>query len=81
MEGGLLHHAERIRDGQGIYVAPSMDFIPYLYTPLYPALLAGLDGVFGVGLSYTVGRAVSVLALIGIGVVTWRGDSDLRNRV
>ena len=35
MEGGLLTHAARISDGSGIYVAPSIDFIPYLYTPLY----------------------------------------------
>jgi hypothetical protein len=70
MEGGLLHHAERIRDGQGIYVAPSMDFIPYLYTPLYPGLLAGLDSALGVDVGYVPGRVVSVLALVGIGVVT-----------
>ena len=27
MEGGLLQHAQRIADGQGLYVAPSIDFI------------------------------------------------------
>ncbi|HEY4176599.1 MAG TPA: hypothetical protein VGM90_07200 [Kofleriaceae bacterium] len=64
MEGGMLHHAMRIRDGQGIYVPPSIDFIPYLYTPLYPALLAMMSGFTGI--SYTVGRAVSVLSLVGI---------------
>jgi hypothetical protein len=64
MEGGMLHHAQRIREGVGIYVAPSVDFIPYLYTPLYPSVLALLGGAFGV--SYPVGRAVSILALIGI---------------
>ncbi|MEJ7597180.1 MAG: hypothetical protein WKG01_04655 [Kofleriaceae bacterium] len=62
MEGGLLHHAQRIRDGNGIYVPPSVDFIPYLYTPLYPTLIA----LFGV--TYQVGRALSVVALLGIGV-------------
>ncbi|HEY5933316.1 MAG TPA: hypothetical protein VIU61_01700, partial [Kofleriaceae bacterium] len=66
MEGGLLHHAQRISDGNGIYVVPSVDFIPYLYTPLYPTLVA----VFGV--SYQVGRAISVLALAGIAVVSLR---------
>jgi hypothetical protein len=67
MEGGMLHHALRIQSGEGIYVPPSIDFIPYLYTPLYPAILALLGGVFGI--SYTVGRVISVLALIGIAVV------------
>ncbi|MBA3503924.1 MAG: hypothetical protein H0T65_26425, partial [Deltaproteobacteria bacterium] len=32
MEGGMLHHALRIKNGEGIYVPPSIDFIPYLYT-------------------------------------------------
>ncbi len=64
MEGGMLHHALRIHDGRGIYVAPSVDFIPFLYTPLYPSLLALFSGVFGI--SYTVGRVFSLLALVGI---------------
>jgi hypothetical protein len=62
MEGGMLHHAQRIHDGVGIYVPPSLDFIPYLYTPLYPSLIA----LFGV--SYTTGRVISVLSLIGIAI-------------
>jgi hypothetical protein len=68
MEGGMLHHALRIQGGDGIYVPPSIDFIPYLYTPLYPAILALLGGVFGI--SYTVGRVISVLSLIGIAAVS-----------
>jgi hypothetical protein len=62
MEGGLLGHAQRIADRQGIYVEPSIDFIPYLYTPLYPALLALLGGFFGIG--YTLGRLISVVAML-----------------
>jgi hypothetical protein len=60
MEGGMLVHAQRIAAGQGIYVKPSLDFIPYLYTPLYPALLALLSFVFPLG--YLLGRVVSLLA-------------------
>jgi len=67
MEGGMLHHALRIQQGHSIYVAPSIDFIPYLYTPLYPALLAVLGKLFG--LSYALGRAISVLSLLGIAAV------------
>ena len=65
MEGGMLHHALRIQQGHSLYAAPSVDFIPYLYTPLYPALLAVLGKVFG--LSYGLGRAISVLSLCAIG--------------
>lgn len=68
MEGGMLHHALRIHNGEGIYVPPSVDFIPYLYTPLYPSLLALLGSAGGI--TYQLGRVVSVLALIGVAVVS-----------
>jgi len=68
MEGGLLHHAQRIADGDGLYVAPSVDFIPYLYTPLYPGLVATAGAAFGI--SYQLGRAISILALLGIAAIT-----------
>ncbi len=67
MEGGLLHHAQRISDGQPLYAPPSIEFIPYLYTPLYPAVLAMLGKVFGLG--YTLGRVISVLSLVGIALI------------
>jgi len=76
MEGGLLQHAQRISDGQGIYVAPSIDFIPYLYTPLYPGMLSLLGSA--VGITYQLGRALSILSLLGItavaiaSIVRWR---------
>jgi hypothetical protein len=78
MEGGMLHHALRFQTGAGIYHEPSIDFIPYLYTPLYPALLAMLGEIFG--LTYTLGRVISVLALIGIGVVATLSLCSPRNR-
>src|SRR5712691_1385298 len=64
MEGGMLVHAWRLMHGETIYPAPSVDFIPYLYTPGYPALLAGLGKVFGLG--YALGRAVSAVSLVAI---------------
>ena len=63
MEGGMLCHALRLMEGLPLYAPPSADFISYLYTPFYPALLAGLGKIFG--LSYTLGRLVSVLAFTG----------------
>lgn len=77
MEGGMLHHAARIRDGEGIYVPPSVDWVPYPYTPLYPAILALFGGMFGI--SYTLGRALSVIALIGIAVVAALHFSNRRH--
>lgn len=63
MEGGMLVHAQRIAQGKGIYVEPSLDFIPFLYTPLYSALLAVLSFVAPLG--YLMGRLVSIAAFAG----------------
>jgi hypothetical protein len=63
MEGGTLTHALRLARGQPLYAEPSVDFVSFLYTPLYPAVLAVLAKVFG--LSYTLGRVVSILAFSG----------------
>jgi len=63
MEGGILVHALRLAQGKGIYVEPSVDFIPFLYTPFYPFLLSILSRL--VPLGYVLGRAVSVAAFSG----------------
>lgn len=62
MEGGMLAHALRIGQGKPIYLPPSLDFVPFLYTPLYPALLALLGRV--VGLGYVLGRVLSLASLV-----------------
>src|SRR5262245_34390996 len=64
MESGMLCHALRLYEGQPIYAAPSVDFIPHLYTPLYPAVVALLARVTG-DVGYLLGRAVSVAAFAG----------------
>jgi len=71
MEGGMLTHALRLASGQPLYDQPSVDFVSFLYTPLYPAVLGGLSRVFG--LSYELGRAVSILAFTGSLVVLVAG--------
>ena len=58
MEGGMLAHAWRLQQGLGVYVAPSPDFVPYIYPPGYPTLLAGLGALFG--LEYPLGRLLSI---------------------
>jgi hypothetical protein len=81
MEGGVLVHAQRIAQGKGIYVEPSLDFIPFLYTPLYPALLALLS--FFLPLGYLLGRLVSIAAFTGalaLIVVTSLGETRDRGR-
>jgi len=60
MESGVLVTAKRAMDGAPVYAAPTVDFASFCYPPLYPTLLGWLGRVFG--LSYTLGRALSVLA-------------------
>ncbi|MCU1278472.1 MAG: hypothetical protein JWM53_2018 [bacterium] len=67
MEGGMLGHALRLVEGQPIYAPPSVDFIPYLYTPGYPALLALLAKVFGLG--YKLGRFVSLVGFFAVALL------------
>ena len=62
MEGGMLIHALRLSEGLGIYVVPSSDFIPYIYPPLYPTVLAALSEVWT--LDYWMGRGISILGTL-----------------
>ena len=65
MEGGMLAHAARLIEGLPIYATPSVDFVPFFYTPGYPQLLAWLSEWTG-GLSFTLGRSVSLSASLGL---------------
>ena len=57
MEGGMLVHAWRMREGLPIYVPPSADWVPYIYPPLYPWLLSLLGEP-----SYATARTLSFAA-------------------
>jgi hypothetical protein len=48
-EGMSVDLVRRILSGQSIYVAPSIDFIPHIYTPLYYYVAAALSPILGVG--------------------------------
>lgn len=70
MEGGMLCHSLRLLEGKPIYAPPSVDFIPYLYTPLYPLLVAGLARIFGLG--YALARTVSIASYLGASYLGYR---------
>lgn len=63
MEGGMLVHAWRLREGLGIYVEPSSDFVPYIYPPLYPWLMSLVGEP-----SYAVGRSISMAGSVAAGL-------------
>jgi len=70
MEGGVLHQAHRFAHGRSLYPPAGRDFVPFLYTPGFAVLLGSLGKVFGV--SYTLGRLISIVSCIAIGWAIYR---------
>ena len=62
MEAGLVETALRLRDGLPVYPAPSVDFVGYVYTPGYFAVVAAVSSVTGGDL--ITARVVSLVATI-----------------
>lgn len=82
-EGAMVDQVHRILEGRPLYVAPTLEFIPQLYTPLYfyvSAVLAALTSEGFVAL-----RAVSASAGIGclalIAAFVLRETRDLKGAV
>jgi len=63
MEGGILDHVQRILMGQSVYGAPALDFSPFIYSPLYFYICAGMSYITGFG--FETLRFVSFLASVG----------------
>ena len=63
MEGASVDHVRWILSGHRLYVAPTLDFIPFLYTPLYYYVCAGVAKLVGVG--FLPLRLVSIAASLG----------------
>ncbi len=74
LEGGVVDHVERLLEGKPLYVAPTVDFVPYIYNPLYYALGAGVASI--VGVDYLALRLVSITATLAcfglIFALVWR---------
>ncbi len=63
MEGASVDHVARLLDGEKLYVEPTPDFVPFIYTPGYFYAAAGLARVFGVEMMPL--RLLSFLASLG----------------
>jgi 4-amino-4-deoxy-L-arabinose transferase-like glycosyltransferase len=50
MEGGSVDRVRRILAGQDLYVSPSLQFVPFIYPPLYYFVSAVVSKIIGVGL-------------------------------
>jgi hypothetical protein len=64
LESGMAHEVQRVLAGLKLYVAPSLDFVPFIYTPLYFYVCAGVCAVFGMDAAFPPMRAVSFAASI-----------------
>ncbi len=65
IEGHMLAMATRVAQGASLYPAPSLEYIPAPYFPLYFLLTGGLVKIFGS--HFWVGRLFSVLCTLGAG--------------
>jgi hypothetical protein len=63
MEGASVDQVGRVLAGQALYTAPSLDFVPLNYPPLYFLVSAGVARL--VGLGFLALRLVSFLASLG----------------
>lgn len=63
MEGGLLAEVRRIMSGEKLYVEPSIEYVPFMYAPLYFYLSAAASVITGVG--FLPMRLVSFISSLG----------------
>lgn len=62
MEGAILEHAIRIVDGKQLYVRPTIEFVNWLYQPLYYYASAIAMDIFGKG--FFAGRFISYICTL-----------------
>jgi len=70
LEGGTLEHVRRLLAGQPLYPEPNIDFVPFLYAPLYYVCGAAAVRVLGTGFAPL--RLISLLATFGLLLVLYR---------
>ena len=63
VEGALVDHVARVLQGQPLYTAPSVDWVPAIYPPLYYHLSAAMAQLTGIG--FLPLRLVSLLSSLG----------------
>lgn len=64
MEGSIIDIVQRVREGLPVYAKPSLDYVPFPYTPLYFYVSAAMSWLTGV--DFLPARLVSLLSAIGI---------------
>lgn len=79
MEGGSVEHVRRILSGRSLYAEPAIEFIAFIYTPLYFYFGAALAWLTGPELAPL--RLISLIAALGclalIGTWVWRETGQM----
>jgi hypothetical protein len=79
LEGGVLASVQEVLAGRPIFAKPSLEYVPFLYTPLYDYVGAGAAALFGA--SFTTLRALTLLCtsflLAGLAWQQWRAREGL----
>ena len=70
MEGAMVDHVRFLLAHGNIYTPPSIEFVPYLYNPLYYVVAASLSWITGV--DYFTLRLVSILASLACFALIYR---------
>jgi hypothetical protein len=78
MEGGSLELAARVSAGHSLYVAPSLGYVGWTYTPLYYLLSATVAQLTGQGFAALrlVSIMASLLAMGTLGAIVTRETAD-----
>lgn len=81
MEGAMVNHVQRVLAGQPLYLPPTIEFIPFIYTPFYFYLSAIVSRIVGEGFLALrlVSFASSLGSLILIALIVRRETGQARS--
>lgn len=69
MEGQSIDVIARVVAGKSLYVEPSIDYVPFIYPPLYFYVAGALAELIGV--DFTAARLVSFFSALGTGILIY----------
>lgn len=70
MEGGMVETVDRLTSGLSIYGPPTIDYVPYIYSPFYFVVSGAFSAVMGV--DFFALRLVSLLSILGVAMLFFR---------
>jgi len=79
IEGAMMDQVARLARGEAMYVAPTAQYVPLAYMPLYTSLVAIIGHIFGV--DFWNGRIVSYFATLGVtGLIAYNVGRETKDK-